>query len=66
METVAEEEFRSSVRWLRERVMDYQTERERMAIIAGFFIGSSGQTFTAEQITQILDLRIPEQRNERP
>lgn len=55
-----EKEFERWYERIKEEVDECNSEKFRMAIIAGFFRRISKDTFTGEQVSMILALRYPE------
>lgn len=57
METVEAQEFLEDLKWVEDILKGYDDTRYRLAVVRGFFRGTSpDKTFSARQISQILDL----------
>lgn len=57
METVEAQEFLNDLKCLEGMLEEFKDTRYRLAVARGFFRGtSSDKTFSARQISQILDL----------
>ncbi len=57
---MSEQEFKEWYDWVKERADAYQDLGERMAVITGLFKAWHEETFTGDQVIQILALRYPE------
>lgn len=55
--TVEEQEFLEDLKWLEGQMEGFNDTQSRLAVVRGFFRGTDrNKTFSARQISQILDL----------
>lgn len=57
-----EQEFKEWYDWLKADVDAYQDVRSRTSAIAGFFEAKHKEVFTGEQVSQLLALRYPKEK----
>lgn len=55
-----DKKFKEWYGWQKWLMEGYQDVRSRTAMIAGFFEANSSETFTGDQVGQMLALRYPE------
>lgn len=57
MRTVEEQEFLEDLKWLEGQMEGFHDAQSRLAVVRGFFRGTDrNKTFSARQISQVLDL----------
>lgn len=57
-----DKEFGKWYEWVKRRVGEYQEVGSRTAAIAGFFEACSEEVFSGDQVSQMLALRYPEEK----
>lgn len=59
---MTDQEFGRWHDWVKQRIDEYRDVRSRTAAIAGFFEAHSAGVFSGDQVSQILALRYPEEK----
>lgn len=57
-----EQEFKEWYNWVKEKAAEYQDVRLRTSVITGFFNAMPRAAFTGEQVSQLLALRYPKEK----